>query len=164
MDGEHLYHVTYYARLASIEETGLAPGHEGSIGVDASMGHHKKDRLFLTDAEGIAFWYGRAEDWADHRSDNIMSDELVPVILKVPVPDNFEEVFILDPIGTRESRGEAWMGPGYFDPEDIEILYGLFRDQFWYPLDEWRDLDVETAFDDDGYMFYNSKNPFYWSS
>lgn len=143
-----LYHVTYYDRLPSIAEVGLIPGQSraiGSPGYDA----HVRGKTFLTEADGIAFWMGRAEAFAEHVSDNVLEDGLVPVVLRVD-PDcdggRVRRSLEVDPLGTRDANADAWMTKRRIDPDCIDAFTG----QTWEPIDDAYDaIDPALAFDAD---------------
>lgn len=148
----YLYHVTYFNRLEGIQEHGIIPGARESIG-GAGLGKHKRGRVFITAPEGVKFWFGRADDWAYHNSDDMLEDGLVPVVLRFPEPDNLTD----DWIGSREARAAAYMSTSEIPADEIEAYF----DGTWYPVDEY-DLPPEEAFDEDGYFLESHKNPFYW--
>jgi hypothetical protein len=116
-----LYHVTYAGRLPGITEEGLRPNAPRAIGA-SGYDAHARDRVFLTEGDGVFFWHHRAEDFAEHMSDNPLEDELVPVVLHVGY-------FIqapMEPIGS----------------DCLEVFDG----KEWVSLGT-EDLDLESAFD-----------------
>jgi hypothetical protein len=147
IEDEYLYHVTYYGRLAPIAARGLRPGQPRSIGGEVYDSHRKR-RVFLTEGGGVFFWHSRTEAFAEHNSDNVIEDGLVPVVLRVRramlEEDNDLE---LDEIGTSDSGGyESWMlVDNIILPEDIEVWNG----RRWVSIDDWNSVDPTIALDEE---------------
>ena len=140
-----LYHVTYYGRLPDIAEEGLAAGRARSIGA-AAYDAHARGRLFLTEPEGVKFWHGRAEAFAEHESDQPHEDGLVPVVLRVH-EDCFEpEELEVDDLGTRDALAPAWAIRGEPFPADcLDVYAGPERG--WVPVEDYGVVDPLSAFD-----------------
>jgi hypothetical protein len=137
-----LYHVTYYNRLGSISNAGLKPRMARSIGAPGYDSHAQKG-VFLTEKEGIKFWYSRAEDFANYNSDTPLEDGLVPVVLKID-PDGFDEEKILeDELGTKDSFNDAYIINDTISPDYIEVWDGTT----WLSIQDWQDIDTTQAFD-----------------
>lgn len=164
---DYLYHVTYYNRLASISTRGLRPNQARSIGGEA-YDFHRKKRVFLTTGEGVFFWHSRAEAFAEHNSDNILEDGMVPVVLRV-LRSTIEEDndLELDEIGTTDASGsESWMlVNNIILPEDLEV----WKSSRWIPIDEWDSIDPEDALDierdeddpDEALYFFKQRSPLF---
>jgi len=129
----YLYHITYASRLPGIEDDGLLADQPRSIGSGA-YDSHRGGRVFATEQDGVFFWYARAEEWAEHNSDDLLEDELVPVVLRFS--DGFAESE--DEEGTRDARAQAWI-VSEIPPEEIEVWDG----EGWSTLDA--ELDIESA-------------------
>ena len=138
-----LYHVTYSGRLAGIAGAGLIPGAAESIGGQTYAGH-RKGAIFLTEPDGLSFWHEKAEEWAHHRSDDLLEDGLIPVVLRVWPDVECKH----DEPGTRDAGSTAWKCLGRVEPDEIEIWSGVK----WLPVDEYEDVDASAALDEDGYM------------
>lgn len=143
---DYLYHVTYYSRLASISTRGLKPNQSRSIGNEV-YDFHRKRRVFLTTGEGVFFWHSRAEAFAEHNSDNVIEDGLVPIVLRV-LRSTIEEDndLELDEIGTRDAAGyESWMlVNNIILPEDLEVWNG----RRWVSVEDYEgSIDPEVAVD-----------------
>jgi hypothetical protein len=142
-----LYHVTYSGRLQSITQHGLRPGCGRSIGSSA-YDSHCENRMFLTAADGIIFWHGKAEEFANHNSDNTFSDDLTPIVIAVnmDVADTRLEV---DAEGTRDAGGaKAYMTSLRIPPDRLYV----FHAGNWWELDDFSG-DFEDAYnveEDDG--------------
>jgi hypothetical protein len=166
----HLFHVTYWNRLASIARHGLKPNSRRSIGA-ASYDGHAAGKVFFTVGDGVPFWHGRAEAFAEHHSDNPMTDELVPVVLRLKqegVPDVEP-----DEPGTRDSGYyPAWMLRRTVKPEQLEFYAG---DSGWFPMIDWEpdlmdpiesafNIETEDEVDDDGepvqFATFKNESPF----
>lgn len=139
-----LYHVTYVANLDGISALGVVPGAGDSIG-GSPLQAHKLGRIFLTEPDGVGYWYERAENWAEHRSDDPAGDGLIPVVLRVRAPDDddIEE----DHIGTEDAGADAYFCPCSIAPEDVEIWDGLGWSRIGDDLDVF---DFSVAVDSDG--------------
>ena len=138
---EVLYHVTYANRLDSIGERGLQPNQERSIGAP-SYDSHARGRVFLSDARGVSLWAQRAEEFAIHNSDDPRADNLVPVVLRVQVPQEVQD----DEEGTRDSGGRAWFVTQPIPPENIEVWDG----SKW--SDQVPDAVLAACFDGEGWF------------
>jgi len=136
---DDLYHITYYNRLENISKDGLKTGARRSIG-GASYDGHSAGNLFLTDRNGIKFWYNRAEAFAEHNSDNIYEDGYVPVVLKITKPVQDDELDI-DDLGSRDSLSDAYKYQGNVEPEYIELWDG----STWISVEDWWDVDINQA-------------------
>jgi len=152
-----LYHVTFDGSLDSIGQGGLDPSVVG-VWDDSSYGAHSRGRVFLTDEDGIQFWYNRFEEQSNARSDDPREDGAVPVVLRVRVP---EDLLHEDPLGSRDSLAGAYYVLEPIGPSDIELWDG---DGWVEPSDgvdpelalEWEDdSDVESG----GYWMFNDSNP-----
>ena len=131
-----LFHVTYYGRLESIAEDGLVRGAPKSIGAPA-YDYHRAKGVFLTDVEGIFHWYHKAEDFAEHESENYIEDGAVPVVLRVADPGDLVE----DDVANSETLFENYISPGGVVSEDIEVWTG----REWVAVDRWEDVDPEQS-------------------
>lgn len=136
---DYLYHVTYDGRLPSIAEEGLRPGKERSIG-SASYDAHRRGAIFFTEADGVSFWFDRGEQWAFEQSDETLSDELTPVVLRV-AEDTFIEQCVEDVHGTNDSGHLALRCKTHIEPEEIELWNGTA----WVDVDEG--VDPNQAYD-----------------
>lgn len=134
--GPYLFHVTVAAALSSIAEGGLRAG--AGQGLGQQYRGHTDRGVFFVEAEGVGFWVGRTEEWANHRSDDVFGDELVPVVLRTLA--DFEVV--RDELGTRDAGAGCWIGPSV-KPEDLELWDG----GAWVTVDEHDNLDLRLAFD-----------------
>lgn len=137
-----LYHVTYYNRLEGISQNGLQPGSARSIG-GSSYDTHAARGIFLAEDDGVSFWYSKAEDFANHNSDNPLEDGLVPIVLKIDPAAFLEEDLIEDEPGSADSATGAYIVPNVIEPDYIEAWDG----SSWIPVDEWDSIDIEQAFD-----------------
>jgi len=161
-DPDYLYHITYYKYLEGIASSGLQPGSGGSIGQGAGNNHHSKGKVFLTEKEGgISFWYSTALKWADHNSDDVLEDELIPIVLRVARPFDAYEL-AEDPIGTRDSSYDAYTTKDSIKPSDLELWDGTA----WVSLDQGVDPEIAIEveeYEEDGethqYNYIKSDNP-----
>ena len=60
VEDPYVYHVTFYNRLSSISDRGLVPvgGAQGSTLGRGGYAGHSQGKVFLTELEGVPFWYG----------------------------------------------------------------------------------------------------------
>jgi hypothetical protein len=135
-----LYHVTYSGRLQSITQHGLRPGCGRSIGSSA-YDSHCENRLFLTAGDGIIFWYGKAEDFANHNSDNAFADDLTPIVIAVDM-DVEDAKLEIDALGTRDAGGSKAYITGQRIPPDRLLV---FHDGDWWRLEDFSG-DFEDAY------------------
>lgn len=154
-DDDILYHVTYANSLDAIANLGLVPGAGSAMGGGGNVGH-SLGKVFLSDYDGVSFWFGRSQEWANHYSDDPHGDGMVPVVLRVTVPD-WDEVEE-DEAGSRDSRKDAWAYKGSINPEFLEVWDG----EDWVDLDEdFEDIDVSVAYDEQGYPLDDRDNPLF---
>jgi len=134
--GPHLFHVTVAAALPSIAEGGLRAG--AGQGLGQQYRGHTDRGVFFVEAGGVGFWVGKTEEWANHRSDDVFGDDLVPVVLRTLADFEVDR----DEHGTRDAGAGCWIGPSVM-PEDLELWDG----GAWVPVDEYDSLDLRLAFD-----------------
>ena len=134
----YLYHATYFNRLPFIEIEGLQPFQRRSIGSEAYSGH-ARGRIFLTARDGVEFWTTRAEEFAEHASDDVLEDGLIPVLLRVRISD--VAGLTPDDLGTSDAFAGAWMTTEAIEPDALEIWVG----SSWAPLDYWEMMDPSIA-------------------
>jgi hypothetical protein len=139
-DDDDLYHVTYYNRLSSIAKHGLVPNAAPSIG-GAAYVTHKRGNIFLSEADGVAFWFSRAEAWADHHSESPGDDDLVPIVLSVLRPD--DDSLKIDKPGTRDALADAYLCACEIPPDEISVYDG----SAWIPISDWNIIDPELGFE-----------------
>lgn len=142
-DTDYLYHVTTYRRLETIAEEGLVRGHARAIGASALDDHARKG-IFLTELGGVFFWYSRAEEHAEHGSDDLLEDGAVPVVLRTPWGDELEDALDADEIGSNDAKAAAYIAEQPIDGADLEVFDG----KRWIAIDDWEDVDPEVALQD----------------
>lgn len=142
-DGEYFFHVTYYNRLPSISSQGIVPNAPAS---SSGNYEHKQGKVFFTEASGISFWYGRAQEWAENRSDETLDVGFVPIVLRFFVYDEFEE----DEVGSSDANARAFMHDKQVEAEEIEIWNGVN----WIPVYNYDQIDPGKAIEDNQF-----KNP-----
>lgn len=136
---EWLYSVTYFNRLESIAENGLVRHASEAIGVGCNRSH-SSGRVFLTHCDGVFFWYSRYQDHAEHRSDDVLEDGLIPVVLRLPRVAVTHELHE-DPHGVRDARHPAWFVEGEILPDEIEVWDG----EEWIDIADWEAVDPRLA-------------------
>jgi hypothetical protein len=155
---EPLYHVTYYAFLAGIAEEGLQASGEQGLGQRAGSVYeqHSRGKLFLTEADGVSFWFSRLQEHAEAGSDHPYEDGFTVVVLRVIVDD--EDVLEPDELGSGDARAPAYyVVDGLVEPDEIMVwagARGLSREELmtgWIPVEDWRMIGPEKAwtFEDD---------------
>ena len=159
-----LYHVTYFNRLDGISGAGLRPGMARSIGAGGYDAHAKKG-VFLTEDDGVNFWFNRAEQFADHNSDNPLEAGLVPVVLKIDPAAFLEDDLIDDELGSKDAMSGAYIISDGIDADFIDVWDG----SSWIPVDNYENIDIEQSFDkeeiededggDDAYFMFKYDNP-----
>ena len=177
----YLYHCTYSGRLPGIVRHGLCPGQRGSIG-NTAYDQHRKGGIFLTTGDGVIFWFGKLEEWANHYSDSPLEDGLTPFVLRVDIDDlqqraqgekprkKIIDMCKVDELGTRDASGLSLKCKAKIPARMLEVWTG----SEWEPvsiatLDDEGAYEHETVEDDDseeGYYIYSyllphDSNPFY---
>lgn len=125
---EPYFHVTYSGRLEAIDREGLRPGSGRGIGA-RSLDFYRVQGVFVSDAEGVPFWFQRAQEFAEHAADDPLEEGLVPVVLRVWV-DPVKDTLVEDPLGAADSRAGAWIITPSVADDCIELWVG----------EEWVDL------------------------
>jgi len=166
---DFIYHVTYFRNLEGIAEEGITPGNAPAIGTSI-YDEHRKGKIFLTEAGGVIFWYGKSEEWAGEIGGDDWAEEgLVPVVLRVLLDEELEEELEEDEPGTRDAAYDAWTLEGEI-VDDIEV----YSDGEWIPVEDWEEISVDDALefvedeseDDPDYLGYyelksDDENPLY---
>jgi hypothetical protein len=153
----YVYHVTFYNRLGAIASGGLMPigGMHGSALGKGGYAGHSQGKVFVTERDGISFWYGRAEDAANDSSDDVLVEGYTPVVLRMPKPKGMK----LDEAGTDDAGYDAWYVKKAIDPDRIEAWTGTA----WAPVGRAEDIiDQAASYDmEDGYAYLKSdwENP-----
>ena len=137
-----LYHITWYRSLPGIATRGLvASGGEGIAPRGSSYATYSSGRIFATEREGIPFWYGRAEDHAQDRTDDPFKDGFTPVVLRFPRPRRMA----LDEIGSEDARADAYiLERARIAPALIEVWNG--RRWSGVARGQWRRVDSRQAY------------------
>lgn len=148
----YVYHVTFYNRLGAIASSGLMPigGMHGSALGKGGYAGHSQGKVFVTERDGISFWYGRAEDAANDSSDDVLVEGYTPVVLRMRKPKGMK----VDEAGSDDAGYDAWYVKKAIDPDGIEAWTG----QAWVRVDRAEDLiDQAASYDmDDGYAYLKS--------
>lgn len=143
---DYLYHVTWYRSLEGLAEDGLQP-RSGGLGIGAYEGH-SSGRVFLTGPGSVRHWFSRVEDHAQGRSDNVLEDGYIPVVLRVPEPEDISD----DDVAQSETiaASESYYVEDGFEPDRIEVWNG----SAWIPVQDWDSIDpsdgVDIETDEDG--------------
>lgn len=136
---EPYFHTTYVNRLDSIAARGLVVGAARSIGA-AGYDAHAARGVFLSDADGVDHWFERAQAFGDDRSDNLLDDGLVPVVLRVWVDDPDE--LVPDEVANQETihADDNWISLAPIAPDAIDVWDG----DAWLSVED-ADVDPELG-------------------
>ena len=156
-EADYMYHVTYYKDLGSIADSGLNPGGGSAMGKGGHSGH-SRGRTFMTEKDGLSFWFGRMEEHAEADSDDPLGEGYVPVSLRFPKPKGLEE----DEAGTSDAMAESYFLEGSVPPGEVELWDG----NSWIALTSWESVNPEESFDVDEYdgekwHIFKGDNPLY---
>lgn len=159
VNSDPLYHVTYYNRLPNIAQSGLRVGMDRSIG-GPSLDTHSTQGTFLSEDDGISFWYSRAEEFAEHKSDNFFEEGLIPVVLRINSGGFDEDDLIEDKPGSDDSLSGAYIYPKTIKPNFIDVWDG----NSWISVLNYDQIDIEQAIEideegDEQYIYFNSSTP-----
>lgn len=126
------YHVTYAANLPGISRDGLLPMARSNFG--GGYAGHSRDKVFLTDRDGVRYWASKLKDMADNRMDNPMMEGMFPVVLRVEIPPETnprpddasrrsDDVYVEEPIPGRNLEvwdpELGWTSPDPVLPEEM---------------------------------------------
>lgn len=135
---ETYYHCTYARNLPAIAKRGLRPSATPVL-MRAAPGNLRG--VYLSDADGVPFWFSRLINWAEHDSDNPVEDGMVPVVLRVTTAcDTVEDVS-----GSRDSGSEAVVCSRPIAPGAIRVWNG----SSWASLSQGVDPDAGTRWVED---------------
>ncbi len=139
-DDEALFHVTYANRIGDIAEQGLQPWGAPAFVAEQA---YSAGKVFLTERDGISFWYERLVQYAEHvhllDRQSAVETGFVPVVLSVSA----EEVPPLheDARGTRDALADAYYVTAGILPESLELWDGAE----WIPIEDVETLDLDQA-------------------
>jgi hypothetical protein len=127
----YYYHVTYAKNLTGIGRRGLIMNKRPNWqhgGYDV----HSRNGLFVTSLQGISYWLHRYEELAEHSSDNVRKDWLIPVIIRFKlIQDRLKDDGMADgnpgwiydknirPDRLEVWTGHRWIGDGYIERNAI---------------------------------------------
>ena len=153
-----VYHVTYAGRLATIARHGLLPNARSGFGGDA-YDFNKKGRIFVTEKEGIDYWFNKARDHAFDASDNVWKDGLVPVVLAVAIRHRFVRgKMVSDELGSSDAMHDAWYTTKTIPATRLKVFNG----RTWLSIDRFRKEDAAKAVKkvrEDGTSWYELIEP-----
>jgi hypothetical protein len=143
-----VYHATYHRNLSGIAEYGL--DHANKAGNNFHQyGHHSSDKTFFSsNLSNARFWISKLEMLGEHNSDNVLDDDLIPIILRFrfnrrPTTDRWQ-VDDLSDVGRDDYHTDRiiqpqsiqwWDGKIWKSVDDQDIDHNLFLD--------WQDFDGE---------------------
>ncbi len=132
------FHATYTGRLEGIARHGLVVGAPRSIGA-ASYDAHAGQGVFVSGPAGVPYWYEKAQAFANDRSDDIVDDGLVPVVLRIYFDaDELED----DEVANDESvHADAFISPAAVAAAELEVWDG----EEWIAIEYWEDIDPELG-------------------
>ena len=129
---EYLYHATHLGKLDGIAQNGLQPskGSQFSGGYDA----HSRGRVFVTDYDGLPYWFNKMQGIAEYNSDFKDEDDVkewTPIALRISTDNTIP--YYDDAAGNRDNRmGSAYYTTQTIDPEEIEVWDGAE----WVPVED----------------------------
>ena len=132
-----LYHITYLFNLESIIEQGLLPGSGQVFG--GGYQEHSKGRVFLTEEEGVKFWWNQYENQIIHLTDDPTG--WIPIVMEIDLDEDYiklrrDKTLRIDIPGSQDSGAIAyyttktispdhivaiWDSTEWIDPEDVDI-------------------------------------------
>jgi len=135
---QFLYHITFYRNMSSISSGGLMPGSGELLGHGGNAGR-SSGSIFLTDKSSISHWYNKIEQMAEYSSDNILQDEVVPVVLRTPKLNDDKQDDTAEQVGMYDE----YVRPHTISPDQLEIWNGTQ----WVPVSDYEQIDLESALD-----------------
>lgn len=142
------YHVTYYKNLDGISNRGLIKGARPNFTGRMDLAQHSGKGLFLASSE-VSHWVDVLENWAEHNSDNIKKDGLIPIILRVRA---FPDLAKVDDYPGNPK--DAWIYPKNIRQEHLEMWDGTK----WTPQISRRGINLGLFIEEEG------KGDDYWFS
>lgn len=130
--GRTVYHTTFYRALPNIAKHGLRKGAKGML----IFAPGNDEGVYVSDFEGVRFWYGKAVDFAEYSSDDPVKEGLVPFVLRAHLPNGgVSRACKRDELGSRDSYAQAWVCAVPIPAELLEVFDG----------DDWRPLGGAIA-------------------
>jgi hypothetical protein len=148
-----VYHVTYYCNLDSISDSGLDYQEFGGSNFPKPhlQRHSMSGNFFSDDIDGVKYWIITLEHQANDRSDDILEDGLIPIVLRFRLNPN---KFILDP---EERTSGDYYTNRIIPPQGIQMWNGFN----WVPVDTNIDLHYFVDIvDEDGENIVYVKDPY----
>lgn len=125
--GRTVYHTTFYRALPSIARHGLRKGAKGML----IFAPGNDEGVYVSDFEGVRFWYGKSVDFAEYSSDDPVQEGLVPFVLRAHLPNGgVSRACKRDELGSKDSYAQAWVCAVPIPPELLEVFDG----DDWQPL------------------------------
>lgn len=138
------YHVTYARNIDDIYEHGIIGNAGGGIGVGAYQSWSNGKVFFSTCRDDVSFWLEKYENHAVDRSDDVLADGLIPLVLRFPVYDDFS----VDEVGKSEGRRCSHYFEESVPSDEIEVFFGG-----WHPISDFTGgFDFSSAVNEDGYL------------
>ncbi len=132
----HYYHVTYAKNLNGIARGGLRMNWRPNWN-HGGYDKHSQQGLFVTSLRGVSEWLHKYEQLAEHNSDNIRKDWLIPVILRFKL---FSERLKSDDMA---DGADAWVYDKNIRPERLELWNG----RLWTPSIERQSINPRDFLD-----------------
>jgi hypothetical protein len=160
---DYLYHITFFRNLHSISQNGLSPGAGQLLGHGGNTGR-SQGNIFMTDFSGIFHWYSKIEAMAEYHSDNLLEDEIVPVVLRTPKQDEDTA----DETAEQAGLYEEFKRSNIIEPEELEVFDGTQ----WIPIEDYDSIDISIALtkeeadeeesEEESYEEYGDKKYYYY--
>lgn len=139
---QHWYHITYAKNIGGIAAKGLRRNARPNWqhgGYDI----HSQQGIFVTQPRLISYWIERFENMAEHNSDNIYKDRLIPIILRFTL---HEKRLTPDKMANPEDRV---YGANRIPPDRIEMWTG----KEWRPQITLSGMKASEFLDKDQYGY-----------
>lgn len=133
---QYLYHVTFIRNLEDIEDRGLRPEYGGSLFGGGYAGH-SKGHVFLTEEDGLLFWFRKIGDMAEYRFEEPIEAGAVPVAIRIP--SQYLPELEIDKAGSKDAFSDAFQTTVLVDPDHMEVWF----DGAWHPLSEVDSEDLQ---------------------
>lgn len=150
-----VYHITYYRNLDLISDSGL--DYEEHGGANFFKPHLQNNsrlgNFFTNDINQIHNWIDTLDYQANHQSDNIFEDGLIPIILKFNINRNTHN---------KDQHSEypnSYYTKKLIQPQGIQCWNG----KNWIPILQWHQInlnDFVDFIDDFGEQYYELRQDY----
>lgn len=154
---KYVYHATHFGNLDSIISSGLTPS-TGSSGFGGGYAGHSRGRIFVTEGDGVSYWFNKMENNAQHQSDFKEDEDAVewtPIALRISTKLLSKHTFHVDNPGSKDSYSDSFYTSQTIPAKAIEVWDGTA----WVAIREADTSSMENAIEATAVREWDEDNP-----